>query len=800
MLAWCFQWLLTNAAFLRWRAARTLRALLCAVGLGSRVDRDDVMAASDASDADDEPEVEDVEAVGLLPPARHLHDYARVRDILASWHESDDNRLGQLPAGLTNSGNTCFAASALQCLYHTRLFTAHFSDGPHDSCDARGFCVTCEYQAHVKRALDAEPKASFSIGRLTSAIGKIAKHFVRGRQEDSHEYISGLLDGMHTQWLKEAGGPDAEKTLDLRTQETTMVYHVFGGYVCGRVVCSECGHESRTYQSMIDVPVEVSARGALSVTSSLESNFVKTETLDGDNKYKCGRCRAYVAAEKGAKIHVSPNVLVVPLKRYQMGRVSKITKFVEYPLELNLSPYMSPDAPHEGEGPPEYVLYGVVVHLDWMGSAHSGHYVSYVRLLDGRWCKCDDGRVEEADEATVLKQKAYLLFYERKTVRAAPPIRTRAQQTRVDRLEEAERARRARVEARRAAARAKKSPARAAAPASPLPAGRVVPEHTVKTVGIQRGTENDGSSSSSDDDLDSPPALPTPWPQRVVCVASVPTMSSSRDFTYVATRRDVVVTARRTARARVGDVKLEVDWPYPIEDDDCEVIFDKEARTLKIIAPVLRFDPVAGAKHAEHLAARSADAEAEAEASAAKAKAKAAKLRRAGMRGARGSRAAAAARAVDRAGDGSSSEWVTDEDGEDEEEEDDGTADHLADEMGLMNVRSPTTRAAARRAAAAAADGEDADDDAGGEAEAEVKVSETETRTSVSVSVPGVSSAEEVEAEVETDARGRSTLRVRARGKYRADVALPGKLEEEAELEARFRRREGTITFTLPKA
>ena len=41
---------------------------------------------------------------------------------------------------------------------------------------------------------------------------------------------------------------------------------------------------------------------------SLESNSVKTETLDGDNKYKCGRCRAYVAAEKGAKIHVSPNV------------------------------------------------------------------------------------------------------------------------------------------------------------------------------------------------------------------------------------------------------------------------------------------------------------------------------------------------------------------------------------------------------------------------------------------------------------------------------------------------------------
>jgi hypothetical protein len=67
-----------------------------------------------------------------------------------------------------------------------------------------------------------------------------------------------------------------------------------------------------------------------------------------------------------------------------------------------------------------------------MGSAHSGHYICYVRLGDGRWAKCDDGRVEETDEETVLAQKAYLLFYERVTVRGAPPVRTPEQQTRVE--------------------------------------------------------------------------------------------------------------------------------------------------------------------------------------------------------------------------------------------------------------------------------------------------------------------------------------------------------------------------------
>ena len=238
-----------------------------------------------------------------------------------------------------------------------------------------------------------------------------------------------------------------------------------------------------------------------------------------------------------------------------MGRVSKITKFVEYPLELDLSPYMSPDAPQEGEDPPEYALYGVVVHLDWMGSAHSGHYVSYVRLLDGRWCKCDDGRVEEADEATVLKQKAYLLFYERKSVRARAQDSnprgtgargpTRGGGTREKRAGGGAPSRRASGEISLARRRARVA----------APEGRVVPEHTVETVGIQRGTEreNGDSSSSSDDDSDSSPALPIPWPRRGWSSPTsrrCPPLAISRTSRRDATSSSPRVAPRERARGR----------------------------------------------------------------------------------------------------------------------------------------------------------------------------------------------------------------------------------------------------------
>lgn len=42
---------------------------------------------------------------------------------------------------------------------------------------------------------------------------------------------------------------------------------------------------------------------------------------------------------------------------------------------------------------PIYRLYGVVVHLDVMNAAFSGHYVCYVRNSQNKWFKIDDSTV-----------------------------------------------------------------------------------------------------------------------------------------------------------------------------------------------------------------------------------------------------------------------------------------------------------------------------------------------------------------------------------------------------------------------
>lgn len=42
---------------------------------------------------------------------------------------------------------------------------------------------------------------------------------------------------------------------------------------------------------------------------------------------------------------------------------------------------------------PIYRLYGVVVHLDIMNAAFSGHYVCYVKNIQNKWFKIDDSKV-----------------------------------------------------------------------------------------------------------------------------------------------------------------------------------------------------------------------------------------------------------------------------------------------------------------------------------------------------------------------------------------------------------------------
>jgi len=72
----------------------------------------------------------------------------------------------------------------------------------------------------------------------------------------------------------------------------------------------------------------------------------------------------------------------------QSGRFGKLNKRVTFPMNLDLTPYMS-----STDGSDLYDLYAVVVHLDMMNASFFGHYICYIKGSRGNWYKIDDCKV-----------------------------------------------------------------------------------------------------------------------------------------------------------------------------------------------------------------------------------------------------------------------------------------------------------------------------------------------------------------------------------------------------------------------
>lgn len=335
-------------------------------------------------------------------------DLYATRDVRMSWFGA--RRAG---AGLANLGNTCFLNSVLQCLTHTPAL-AHFAlSGEHKKYKTSGsFNAMYEIGEHVARALNSSGR-TIAPTAVVKNMRALSKTFRKGRQEDAHELARCLLDAMHkkcVELVKPKISPNSARG------ETSFVWKVFGGKLRSRVNCKTCGRNSETFDPFLDLSLEVGR--AKSVLGAFKL-FTHTEILDGDNKYKCegknpGQSKPhFTKASKQFTVDQAPNVLAVQLKRFAyvpFGR-GKLSHFVEYPLVLDVTPYLS-DEDRNSKNRAVYDLYGVLVHAG--SSSNSGHYYCFVKTATGTWCEMDDESVSSVSEKTVLKQQAYLLFYARR--------------------------------------------------------------------------------------------------------------------------------------------------------------------------------------------------------------------------------------------------------------------------------------------------------------------------------------------------------------------------------------------------
>lgn len=316
------------------------------------------------------------------------------------------------PCGLVNCGNSCYANAVLQCLAFTPPLTAYFLQGLHSkACVKEEWCFTCEFESLILKA--KEGNSPLSPARILSQLCNSGSHLGNGREEDAHEFLRYGIDNMQSVCLKEAG-VNASGHVE---EETTLMGLTFGGYLRSKIKCMKCQGKSERHERMMDLTVEI--EGNIETLEEALRQFTRTEVLDGENKYQCSRCKSYEKAKKKLTVLEAPNVLTIALKRFQSGKFGKLNKSIRFPEILNLAPCMSGTS----DKSPIYRLYGVVVHLDIMNAAFSGHYVCYVKNIQNKWFKIDDSMVKPVDLDRVLTKGAYMLLYSRCSPRAPRSIR-----------------------------------------------------------------------------------------------------------------------------------------------------------------------------------------------------------------------------------------------------------------------------------------------------------------------------------------------------------------------------------------
>jgi len=366
--------------------------------------------------------------------------------------------MDSITPGLLNIGNTCFLNACLQVANHIYELNDIYNKFPvyqtnptlYESSVFNGWIELHRQLWTVNHHRPLNPSS------LVGSIQQYAKHkgfdlFVNNSPNDIHEFIILFFDAIHTsiarkiyispalvssRWTPYCGSESGDAAglitkkcydliSDLYKKEYSEVIDIFYGMYLTTLSSISTSSQQQDVLSftpemffILDLPIpnpQGRGRGVgggvpITIYDCLDL-FVKEEHLEGDNAWWNEESNRKENVTKNIYLYNLPPILVISLNRFSPCGNYKINDLVEYPFQLNLTPYCHPSIISERvESAPVYNLFGICNHIS--NQKGHGHYTAFVCNYLNEWIHYNDEMIEiNFHPSKVVSPYAYCLFY-----------------------------------------------------------------------------------------------------------------------------------------------------------------------------------------------------------------------------------------------------------------------------------------------------------------------------------------------------------------------------------------------------